>query len=81
VCRAKKHVSERLEFLRSELNLGTKHVGEEIALHLQGPGRTGLGEIVAAIALEIHLDSKVFGDVHDEGATAAIETEASGLDG
>jgi hypothetical protein len=71
------YVNERLEFWRTDLNLWAEHVGEEIALRLENStGRIRPRNGVAAISLEIHLDSKVIVEIHDGRATAAIQTQA-----
>jgi hypothetical protein len=84
---AQEDLAVRPDFPGSDPKLRTKQIGEEVALDIrtaaQRANRTSWSGSkplrVAAIALEVHLDAKMLGEVEVNRATSPVETIAAGV--
>jgi hypothetical protein len=81
-------MAKRPDFSGSDPDLRTEQIGEQVALDVgaaaegadAAPWSGGEGLRVAAVALQVHLDAQIFGEVEVDCATASIQTVAFGVD-
>ena len=80
-------VAEGPDFSGSDPDLWTEQISEQVPLHVGAAAEwanatpRGGGESlrVAAVALQVHLDTNILGEVEVERATTSVETVAAGV--